>query len=545
MFLFILEIPAAWSFENKNVSGNNPGNVSTDSNDRQYKQFEYSLDSLRINLKIPALSAAIVKDKQVIWAGGFGLADIDYQIKATENTSYRVASLTKTYASTIIMQLVQEGEINLEAPVTEYGVNLSTRKVIKVKHLLNHTSQYAPGKFFRYSGARFGYLDRIIEHATGKSFGELFIERIILPLQLENTAPSVWQDTTKYPEVLENFQHAWGNLAKPYRLKNDYTLAESRYIMGFVTAGGLVTTLQDMAKYNIAMDTGFFFNDEIREEIYSPAISTSNKILPYGLGWFVQEINNLRMVWHYGWHPDAASSLILKVPELDIMFMVFANTDMLSKPFSLHHGDVSNSPAALIFMKHFLPEVYSEQELSEKGKVLSDIIFKSTGAEPVMSKIERVVFILFQLVFLVTIFFWPVRFIVSKIIPFRDAKNQIEGLRGFLIRSLAILVSLLSVFFAGSLSYYPPMVYWHKLPGWFDGIPLYQNLVLAIPTVITLLTLVLVFLTVLIWIRKIWTVSQRLHFSSVVLVMGLYLMLLNHWDLIGILYYWRLFIYNI
>ena len=160
------------------------------------EQFEKLLDNLRLDLKIPAISAAVIRDHRIIWAKGFGYADVEKKIDATELTSYRVASITKTYASTVIMQLVNEGKIDLGSPVSDYGINLPDRGTIRVKHLLSHTSQYTPGKFFRYSGARFGYLEDVIINATGKTFGELFIERIIIPLDLKTTAPSVWNDST-------------------------------------------------------------------------------------------------------------------------------------------------------------------------------------------------------------------------------------------------------------------------------------------------------------------------------------------------------------
>jgi CubicO group peptidase (beta-lactamase class C family) len=90
-------------------------------------RFETLLESLRQELKIPAYSAAIVKDQKVIWAKGFGYADVENKIPATEHTAYHLASLTKTFASTILMQLVQEGKIKLDDPVSKYGITLRER----------------------------------------------------------------------------------------------------------------------------------------------------------------------------------------------------------------------------------------------------------------------------------------------------------------------------------------------------------------------------------------------------------------------------------
>ena len=154
-------------------------------------RFETLLESLRQELKIPAYSAAIVKDQKVIWAKGFGYADIENKIPATEHTAYHLASLTKTFASTILMQLVQEGKIKLDDPVSKYGITLESDGVIRVRHLLSHTSEGNPGELYSYNGNRFAELDKVVERATGKSFAELLIANILDPLGMNETAPNV------------------------------------------------------------------------------------------------------------------------------------------------------------------------------------------------------------------------------------------------------------------------------------------------------------------------------------------------------------------
>ncbi len=154
-------------------------------------RLETLLESLRQELKIPAYSAAIVKDQKVIWAKGFGYADVENKIPATEHTAYHLASLTKTFASTILMQLVQEGKVKLDDPVSKYGITLESNGVITVRHLFSHTSEGNPGEQYRYNGNRFGELDKVVQSASGKSFGELLIANILDPLGMNETAPNV------------------------------------------------------------------------------------------------------------------------------------------------------------------------------------------------------------------------------------------------------------------------------------------------------------------------------------------------------------------
>jgi CubicO group peptidase (beta-lactamase class C family) len=154
-------------------------------------RLETLLENLRQELKIPAYSAAVVKDQKVLWAKGFGYADVENKIPATEHTPYHLASLTKTFASTILMQLVQEGKVKLDDPVSKYGIHLEGDGVIKVRHLLSHTSEGNPGEQYRYNGNRFAELDKVVERAGGKSFAEQLIANNLEPLGMNETAPNV------------------------------------------------------------------------------------------------------------------------------------------------------------------------------------------------------------------------------------------------------------------------------------------------------------------------------------------------------------------
>src|SRR5688500_16091571 len=166
------------------------GPMEQPSESARIARFETLLESLRQELKIPAYSAAIVKDQKVIWAKGFGYADVENKIPATEHTAYHLASLTKTFASTILMQLVQEGKIKLDDPVSKYGITLESDGVIRVRHLLSHTSEGNPGEQYRYNGNRFAELDKVVQKAGGKSFGEQLIANILDPLGMNETAPN-------------------------------------------------------------------------------------------------------------------------------------------------------------------------------------------------------------------------------------------------------------------------------------------------------------------------------------------------------------------
>ena len=480
-------------------------------------RFETLLESLRQELKIPAYSAAIVKDQKVIWAKGFGYADVENKIPATEHTAYHLASLTKTFASTILMQLVQEGKIKLDDPVSKYGITLESDGVVRVRHLFSHTSEGNPGEQYRYNGNRFAELDKVVEKATGKSFAELLIANILDPLGMNETAPNVPRIvSTKSPnaagqaaetevkaavmdivagfnsgnvdqiqqrlapqqnrfyseggfltrfidvaELRGAFQNgfkvkmevnnleasvygdsaittfftrtivtpanepprtqgpyrnsyfwnkqdgAWklvhahtsplGSamitekrqqrfdtvlkiLAQPYALDREFKFTKISYPQGFSTSAGLISTVLDMAKYDIAIDQNKFLTKETQQLAFTPAVSTKGESLPYGLGWFTQNYKGTKLFWHYGYW-TGNSSFILKVPEQNITFIIMANSDNLSRPTDLGSGNALSSPVGMAFLKTFIfpesiPEISWNAPVTELKNQLNAVVAK-------------------------------------------------------------------------------------------------------------------------------------------------------------------------
>ena len=120
-------------------------NHDTSSQDKKrLERFERQVDDLRTLLKIPGMSAVIIKDQKVLWAKGFGFADVENRISATPDTVYHLASITKTFGATLIMQLVEQRKLNLDEPMSRYSSDFKDDSV-KIKHLLSHTSNGTPG----------------------------------------------------------------------------------------------------------------------------------------------------------------------------------------------------------------------------------------------------------------------------------------------------------------------------------------------------------------------------------------------------------------
>lgn len=316
---------------------------------RDLPAFEARLDQIRRDLQIPGMSAAIASDQRIAWARGFGYADIEGAIPASDTTAYHLASLTKTFASTIVMQLVESGKLDLETPVADYGIVLPSPGVIRVKHLLTHTSQGEPGSAYAYNGDRFGLLDRVIRRASGEGFAPR-LERIILePLHLRHTAPNILDTAAFAVSGLDPVVFA-RNLAQGYGPDGR---TRQGYPGSFSTAAGLLASAVDVARYSMAIDRHQFLSAESQARVFTATVSTRGDTLPYGIGWFVQRVQGVQVQWHYGYW-TANSSLLIRVPERGLTFVLLANSDGLSRTSPLGAGNLLSSPAARAFLDAFV-----------------------------------------------------------------------------------------------------------------------------------------------------------------------------------------------
>jgi CubicO group peptidase (beta-lactamase class C family) len=323
---------------------------------------ERDLSSLREQRRIPGMSAAIARGGEIIWASGFGHADLERGVPASPRTIYHVASLTKPFASTVLLQLVEEGRLDLDAPVSRFGIDVVDPDHTRVRHLLSHTSSPPAGTRYRYDGFAFGELQKVIEQTTGRPFAAELTERIITPLQLEETAPnpeaeSAFAASGLDREAIERqmaagYAPAWGRGFWPSGLAGPIRPME--HPTSFHPAAGLVSSAIDIARFSIAFDEGKLLSEPMRELALRPIVTPSGERLPYTLGWFVQEHRGVTLVWHYG-HWFSSSALIVKVPEQQLTFVVLANSDGLSRRIRLGDtADVLRSPFAAAFLERLL-----------------------------------------------------------------------------------------------------------------------------------------------------------------------------------------------
>lgn len=340
------------------------------------------LEVLRQRLRIPGMSVAIAEGERVIWTQGFGMAERERGKPAGPETIYHLASLTKPYASTVVLQLVDESRLDLDAPVSQFGITMERSSPVKLWHVLSHTSAERPGNQYRYDGNAFGNLTQIIERTTGQPFAKELADRIIRPLGLVRTAPNpgdprgfrslVGSLTVSREDVeraravfdmaglargpieaalAQGYARAWGRRIWPSGLVGPMRPMPHGFTLS--ATGGLVASAPDVAAFSMALDQGRLLTDSSRARAWTPPVAPDGRTLPYALGWFVQEARGYRLVWHYG-HGFESSSLIVKIPERRVTFVILANSDGLSRWRRL--GDDANvlaSPAATLFLNWF------------------------------------------------------------------------------------------------------------------------------------------------------------------------------------------------
>jgi CubicO group peptidase (beta-lactamase class C family) len=158
--------------------------------------FRQQVEADRERLKIPGLSAVVLEDGKVLWTEGLGYADVEHQVPATPDTLYHVASLTKTFSAILVLQLVEQGKLDLDEPASHYSSDFKD-DTVRLKHLLSHTSEGTPGDHYKYNPDAFEYLKAVLEKVTGKPLRQLFVETLLDPLACRTACPAPTSSTIR------------------------------------------------------------------------------------------------------------------------------------------------------------------------------------------------------------------------------------------------------------------------------------------------------------------------------------------------------------
>ena len=308
-----------------------------------------SLDTLiaaRFKPELPGVAALVLKDGKPLLRKGYGMANVELGVPVRPEHVFRIGSTTKLFTATAIMLLADEGKLSLDAPVARYLPDAPPQwSEVSILHLLTHTSgipnlsmdsgywrttarvdhtpeelvapvrnrplDFAPGSKFAYNNTGYNLLGLVIEKLSGQGYYEFIEARIARPLGLKHTAAG--DDMRLIPGLVTGYRQG----PKPAWL-----LANSN----LYAAGGLVSTVDDLAAFMLALQAGKIVSPDSVKRMNASHVLPDGKPTGSGLGAWVRQVNGKRLVGHGGYIFNFYSQL-----EMDIDSGIVAVT--------LHNGD--------------------------------------------------------------------------------------------------------------------------------------------------------------------------------------------------------------
>ncbi|MDT0605926.1 serine hydrolase domain-containing protein [Croceitalea rosinachiae] len=320
-----------------------------------------ALDSLasvqKESYKLPGLAVGIIKDDSIIYAKGFGVRSLNSQDAITTKSVFHMASVSKPFAATAIMQLVEKGKIDLDKPLVAYlsyfKMNDSRYKDITIRQMLNHTSgiadvedyewdnpqydaaaaekyirqfsadslDFAPGTSYDYSNAAFDILADVIAKVSGSTFEDYMKKHIFEPAGMINS-------TFYKPDVPEELA------TKPHVLGPTFKMEESSiypYNRIHAPSSTLQSNVEDMMKWaQLYLNKGKIkgkqlFNESSYEQLINPQVSIGNKD-SICLSWFSRSLGDYKKYEHNG-GDDGFKAHFAFLPEKSMAIVVMTNGD--------------------------------------------------------------------------------------------------------------------------------------------------------------------------------------------------------------------------
>jgi CubicO group peptidase (beta-lactamase class C family) len=297
----------------------------------------------------PGAALLLVRNGEVLYRRGIGLANLEHRVPLAPDMPFRLGSITKPVTATAILMLAEAGELALTDPISQLLPDFPMGETaITPEHLLTHTSgipnytefpawfavqrqdvsldqlidvfrthpkAFAPGTRWEYSNANYVLLGAIIETISGKTYGEFMADHIFTPLSMADTS---YEPTTSrvIPRMAGGYSPGPGA----------YVHAEYLSYTWLHAAGGLVSTVDDLARWYTALRAGNLLTEETLRKMWTPYLLPDGTSARYGYGWWLGEWQGHRVVEHYGCLPGYAAQLIA-LPDDDILVIVLSNDE--------------------------------------------------------------------------------------------------------------------------------------------------------------------------------------------------------------------------
>lgn len=327
------------------------------------EKIEKAITAAMSRQNIPGLSVAVVTEQKVRWSNGYGLSDLENFIPAKAATVYRLGSISKPITAIAVMQLVERGRLDLDAPIQKYCPAFPQKQwPITARQLLGHlagvrhykgdaeflsTKHYnsvvegldmfkddpllhEPGTKYQYTTHGYAILGCAVEGASGMKFPDYVRENIFKPAEM---------DRMRVDDVFEIIP----NRAQGYfktssgQLRNS-TLADTSYK---IPGGGFCSTVEDLARFAIAVQTVKLVKKETLEKMWTKQKTSDGKETSYGLGWGVSERNGLKEVGHGGGQ-QRVSTYLYMIPEKGLAVVLMANLEDVGRSLNALASEIAD-----------------------------------------------------------------------------------------------------------------------------------------------------------------------------------------------------------
>ncbi|HEX3383939.1 MAG TPA: serine hydrolase domain-containing protein [Mucilaginibacter sp.] len=272
---------------------------------------------------IPGVSVAVLKGGKVVKMQSYGLANIETHSPATSQSVYKLASLSKQFIAAAVMLLQQSSKIDLDSPIKRYLDSLPPAwQSISVRNLLTHTSglvrdlpdwdplkvrplnedikaiyslplDFAPGTQWDYSNMNYYVLAAIIEKVTGTNWAEWISQHIFIPSGMRHTRTCSMTDLV--PNRVSGYE----------KISTGWKNADIWLVLW--PSSAFLSSIADMAKWDSVLFTDKLLTADSKKQMWTAMKLNDGKLTHYGLGWFIDSVNNHLRIHHEGGVPGFRS----------------------------------------------------------------------------------------------------------------------------------------------------------------------------------------------------------------------------------------------
>ncbi|GER91778.1 hypothetical protein KDW_59400 [Dictyobacter vulcani] len=294
----------------------------------------------------PGMAVALVKDGQILYRQGHGLANLEWEQAVTPQTVFGLGSVTKPFTATLIMLLEQQGKLRLDAPIQTYLPDYPRYEYeVTLTHLLTHTSgipnfvtqpgfwehgahlqsvaeivasfqdlplEFEPGTRYSYCNSGYVLLGCIIEKILDLDYGQALQSMIFEPLEMTHSSYLQREDIIPY--------RAGGYERNAHEYQNAPYIATAAHY----AAGGIGSSLDDLLLWQQALRAGRLLDHQLQARMYTPLTFNNGERENYGLGWGIGSYRGHAYRSHAGGVPGY-SSFICYFPQDDLSIILLSN----------------------------------------------------------------------------------------------------------------------------------------------------------------------------------------------------------------------------